>query len=183
MKSEIIEWIKSLGMALIIALIATHFIGATKVSGMSMKPTLGENDFLITRNSKKVNRGDVIIAKTNLEFRPEELLGLNPISKWKMGKTKKVIKRVIAVEGDSLIIENGKVILNNEELKESYILENNTPGSINIGEIPKDSIFVMGDNRNNSLDSRDQQIGLVYLEDVLGKAILRLYPFSEIGGI
>lgn len=183
MKSEIIEWIKSLGMALIIALIVTRFIGATKVSGMSMKPTLGEDDFLMTHNSKKVNRGDIIIAKTNLEFRPEELSGLNPISKWKMGKTKKVIKRVIAVEGDNLIIENGKVILNNEELKEPYILENNTPGSINIGEIPKGSIFVMGDNRNNSLDSRDEQIGLVDLEDVLGKAILRLYPFSEIGGI
>lgn len=183
MKNEIIEWLKSLVMALVIAFIITQFIGATMVSGLSMMPSLDENDFLIVSKNKKVSRGDIIILDTDLEFEAEELAGINPISRWKLGKTKKVIKRVIAVEGDSLVIEDGKVFLNNEELKESYILDSLTPGNIYIDEVPEDNVFVMGDNRNNSLDSRDPKIGLVNSNDFVGKAILRLYPFSKIGRI
>lgn len=183
MKKEIIEWIKSLGLALILAFIITCFIGTTKISGASMNPTLNQDDFLITYKSKNINRGDIIIINTDLKVTPQDLEGLNPISRWRMGKTKRIIKRVIAVEGDKLTIEDNKVILNGEELKEDYILENSTPGNIEIDKIPKDSVFVMGDNRCNSLDSRDQQIGLVNIEDVLGKAKIRLFPFSKIGVI
>ena len=72
-------------------------------------------------NSKKISNGDIVIINTDLEITPRDLEGLNPISKWKVGKTKKLVKRVIATEGDSLIIEEGKVFLNGHELKEDYI--------------------------------------------------------------
>lgn len=183
MKREIMEWIKSIGVALLLGFIITSFLGGTKVHGSSMNPTLVQDDLLVTFNSRKINRGDIIIAKTNLEITPEDLVGLNTISRWKIGKTKKVIKRVVAIEGDSLIIENGKVILNGQELKESYIKGSETFGDIFIENIPNGKVFVMGDNRDNSLDSRDGRIGLVDIDDILGKAIIRLYPFSKIGSI
>lgn len=183
MKKEIIEWIKPIGIALLLGFIINSFIGGTKVHGSSMNPTLVQDDFLIILNNKNISHGDIIIAKTELEITPEDLIGLNPISKWKIGKTKMVIKRVIAVEGDSLVIENGKVFLNGQELKESYIKGNETFGDIIIKEIPKGKIFVMGDNRGNSLDSRDGRIGLVDVDDVYGKAVLRIYPFSKFGAL
>lgn len=184
MKKEIIEWIKAIGTALLLGFIITSFVGGTRVHGSSMNPTLVEDDFLITFNSKKsIDRGDIIIAKTDLEITPADLEGLDPISKWKIGKTKKVIKRVIATEGDSLIIKDGKVFLNGEELRENYINGNKTFGDLIIEKIPKGKIFIMGDNRGNSLDSRDGRIGLVDEEDVLGKAVFRLYPFSKFGSL
>ena len=98
-----------------------------------------------------------------------------------MGKTKSLIKRVIAVEGDSIEITNGEVFLNGEKLEENYINGSDTFGDIIIEKIPKGKVFVMGDNRGNSLDSRDSQIGLVDTKDIKGKAILKIYPFSKMG--
>ncbi|NLW39438.1 MAG: signal peptidase I [Tissierellia bacterium] len=183
MKKEIKEWIFSLGVALLLAIGINSIIVGTKVHGSSMAPTLNHGDILIMLNSKKIDRGDIVIIDTNLEISPRELEGLNILAKWKMGKTKELVKRVIAVEGDSLIIRDGKVILNDEELKESYINGAETWGNINIERIPEDKIFVMGDNRTRSLDSRDSQIGLVDLDDVKGKIIIRLFPFSKFGKI
>ncbi len=181
MKKEIIEWIKSIGIALLLGFVISSFVKGTKVYGTSMNPTLVQDDFLIAFNDKNVNHGDIIIAKTRLEVTSRDLEGLNPINRWQIGKTKKVIKRVIATEGDSLIIKDGKVILNGKELKEDYIKGDETFGDMVIEKIPKGKIFVMGDNRGNSLDSRDGRIGLIDEKDVMGKAILRIYPFSKFG--
>lgn len=183
MKKEIIEWIKSIVIALVLALAITSFISGTKVYGSSMNPTLNHNDFLIIFKSKDISHGDIVIVKTNLEINPEDLTGLNFISKWKMGKTKSLIKRVIALEGDSLVIKNGEVFLNGEKLEESYINEGDTFGNIVIDKIPKGKLFVMGDNRGRSLDSRSEEIGLVDIEDVSGKAVFQIYPFSKLGKI
>lgn len=182
MKKEIIEWIKAISMALIVGFIITSFIGGTRVHGSSMNPTLAQDDFLITFNNiKNIDRGDIIIANTDLEISSEDLKDLAPLSKLKAGNTKKVIKRVIAVEGDSLIIKDGRVYLNGEELRENYINGNETFGDLIIERIPKGKVFVMGDNRGNSLDSRDERIGLVDRDDVVGKAVFRLFPFSKFG--
>lgn len=180
MKNQIIEWLKIIVVALIIAFIITQFIGTTKVSGGSMNPTLSGNDFLVTYNTKNVSRADIIILKTDLKLKPEDIEGLNFIDRLKVGEYKTLIKRVVAVEGDSLRIENGKVILNGRELEEPYIAEGGTPGNINIEKIPRDNIFVMGDNRSNSLDSRAESLGLINKKYILGKVIIRLYPLSKI---
>ncbi|NLX63118.1 MAG: signal peptidase I [Tissierellia bacterium] len=182
MKKEIIEWVKALGFALVLGLVITTFIGGTKVSGNSMNPTLQDGDFLITYNFiNKINRGDVVVVKTDLEINEKDIANLNILNRWRVGKYKKLIKRIIAVEGDSIVIKDGNVILNGVLLDEKYINGNNTPGNISIDEIPEGKVFVMGDNRINSLDSRSKEIGLIDEEDIIGKAIIRVYPFSHIG--
>ena len=173
MKKEILEWIKSIFLALILALAITSFIGGTKVHGSSMNPTLENEDFLIIFKNKNIKHGDIVIVKTNLEITKKDIEGLNPISKLKIGKTKSLIKRVIALEGDSIQISNGEVFLNGEKLEENYINGSDTFGDIIIEKIPQGKVFVMGDNRGNSLDSRDSKIGLIDIEDIQGKAILK----------
>ncbi len=181
MKKEILEWIKAILLALVLAFAITSFVSGTKVHGTSMNPTLEHEDFLIVFKNKNIKPGDIVIVDTNLEISERDLEGLNPITKLKMGKTKSLIKRVIAVEGDSIEITNGEVFLNGEKLEENYINGSDTFGDIIIEKIPKGKVFVMGDNRGNSLDSRDSQIGLVDTKDIKGKAILKIYPFSKMG--
>ena len=181
MKKEILEWIKAILLALVLAFAITSFVSGTKVHGTSMNPTLEHEDFLIVFKNKNIKPGDIVIVDTNLEISERDLEGLNPITKLKMGKTKSLIKRVIAVEGDSIEITNGEVFLNGEKLEENYINGSDTFGDIIIEKIPEGKVFVMGDNRGNSLDSRDSQIGLVDTKDIKGKAILKIYPFSKIG--
>jgi signal peptidase I len=146
-----------------------------------MNPTLEHEDFLIVFKNKNIKPGDIVIVGTDLEISERDLEGSNPITKLKMGKTKSLIKRVIAVEGDSIEITNGEVFLNGEKLEENYINGSDTFGDIIIEKIPEGKVFVMGDNRGNSLDSRDSQIGLVDTKDIKRKAILKIYPFSKIG--
>lgn len=183
MKKEIFEWFKSIFLAIVLALAISSFVSGTRVHGASMNPTLEHEDFLIVFKSKNIKHGDIVIVKTDLEVNPEDLEGLNIISRWKMGSTKSLIKRVIAKEGDSIEISNGEVFLNGEKLKEDYINDSNTFGDVKIEEIPKDKVFVLGDNRGNSLDSRNNKVGLVNIKDIQGKAIFKVYPFSKIGKI
>lgn len=183
MKKEILEWLKALGSALAITLMLLLFITPLKVHSISMNPTLVENDWLILLNSKNANQGDIVSFKTNLPFTEEELGSLSFLDRMKAGDYKNLIKRVIAVEGDSLVINEGRVFINNKELEEPYIYGQDTIGSIIIEEIPKGMIFVMGDNRNRSLDSRDESVGLVKTKDIQGKVVLRLLPISKFGRV
>lgn len=181
MKAEILSWIKSIVIAIIVAFIITLFIRPTQVYSISMNPTLVEHDWLIMLKSHDVEKGDIVSFESNIEFTDYELSKLNFIEKFKVGKYKNLIKRVIAVEGDELIIKEGKVIVNGKELEEDYIKEYGTTGNIKIDKIPEGKIFVMGDNRNHSLDSRSNQVGLVDKENIQGKVILRVFPFTKIG--
>lgn len=169
---EILEWIKTIAVALVIAFIITTFIRPTLVRGYSMYPTLEENDYLIiNRMAYKNNiptRGNIIVFKSHLIQ--------------ENGKSKDLVKRVIAVPGDHLIIKDSKVYINDKLQNESYIHEAYTSGDIDT-VIPEGDIFAMGDNRENSMDSRDPQVGLVPIEDIMGKVVVRLYPFNKIGSV
>ncbi len=170
MKNEIIEWIKTIILSLVIALIITTFVKPTIVKNYSMSPTLQENDFLIInrflykRSAPK--RGDIVVFQSSL--------------KTDNGKDKLLIKRVIAVPGDEITIKEGQVYVNGTMLEEDYIPETYTEGDIDI-IVPENKIFVMGDNRGNSLDSRDEILGLVNFDVIMGKAFVRLFPFNKIG--
>lgn len=170
MKNEIVEWIKTIVLSLIIALIITTFVKPTIVKNYSMSPTLEENDFLIINRflyKRGVpKRGDIIVFKSNL--------------KTDLGKEKLLIKRVIGLPGDEVVITEGEVFINGKKIEESYIAGDYTDGNVDI-IVPEDQIFVMGDNRGNSLDSRDDILGLVGYNTIMGKASIRLYPFSRIG--
>lgn len=171
-KKELIEWIKVIATALVFAFIITQFIRPTLVRGESMYPTLVENDYLIiNRMSYKIGEpkdGDIIVFKTNL-LQDD-------------GKPKDLVKRVIATEGQHIKIEDSKVYVNDKLLDEPYIHENYTSGDIDL-VVPEGKVFAMGDNREKSLDSRYDEVGLVDEHTILGKVLVRLYPFSKIGTI
>ena len=103
--------------------------------------------------------------------------------KTQTGKEKLLIKRIIAIPGDVVNIADGKVSINGEIQTEDYTLEPYTSGWVSEVEVPEDSLFVMGDNRQNSTDSRDSGVGFVKYDDIVGKAFFRLYPFNKIGSL
>ena len=169
-KNSIIEWVKVFGLAIVLAFVITLFIKPTLVSGDSMLPTLHENDYLIINKiGYKIGEpknGDVIVFKSDLEKND--------------GTTKDLVKRIIGVAGDKVVIKDGKVYLNYKLLDETYLSEGmDTTGDVDI-VVPEGKLFVLGDNREVSLDSRYEQVGLVDVNDVEGKVLVRLYPFNDI---
>lgn len=139
------------------------FIGQSfMVKGSSMEPTLHEGQRLlvdkITYKFRRPKTGEIVVFKYPREPK------------------KKFIKRVIASEGQSIYIRDTKVQVNGMTLNEPYINEA-TEGDFDWSTVPEDSLFVMGDNRNRSMDSRDMQnVGYVPLKNVVGRAILVYWP-------
>lgn len=168
-KSEFFEWIIMIVVAIVLALIIRYFIlSSTLVNGSSMEPTLKTNDrLLVNRISFMIDDlkyGDIV------EFH-------NPNN-----EKEDFIKRVIAVEGDIVEIKNNIVYVNNEPLEEEYTSTENgftTFGAESYWEIQKDEVFVLGDNRPNSNDSR--AFGPIEKDSIVGIAFFRYYPFSKIG--
>jgi signal peptidase I len=170
MKQEIMEWVKTILISLLIALVITTFVKPTIVKNHSMSHTLEENDFLMINRllyrRGEPHEGDIVVFKSPLLTAT--------------GQEKLLIKRVIARSGDEITIRDGHVYINGEMLAETYLEDDYTLGELSM-VIPEGKMFVMGDNRNNSLDSRDQALGLVDETDIVGKAFLRLYPFNRFG--
>lgn len=181
MIKELIEWGKAILVAALIGTVLSFFFTVLQVFDVSMNPTLVEGDRLVLHNTHQVQRGDVVIFKTTLPISEHDLNAMNPIQRWKNGKYKTLIKRVIAVEGDSLVISEGKVILNGEVLDEPYILEQYTMGAVSIDKIPPGMVFTMGDNRQNSHDSRSEDIGVLPASEIKGRVMLRFWPLNKVG--
>ncbi|WP_455543859.1 signal peptidase I [Intestinibacter sp.] len=172
-KSSVIEWIKVFGLAILLAFVITLFIKPTLVRGDSMLPTLRENDYLIINKIGyrvgEPKKNDVIVFRSDLEQ--------------SNGTNKDLVKRVIGVEGDKVVIKDGQVYVNDELLDETYLsMGMYTEGDIDL-VVPQGKLFVLGDNREVSLDSRYEQVGLVDTSDVEGKVFVRLYPFNDISFI
>ncbi len=166
---EILDWIKYLIIAVIIALvIRTYIFTLVRVDGLSMYPTLNHGDTLYAnRFMYEPECGDVVV------FRPPN----NPKTPY--------IKRVIATEGQVVDIDpySCKVSVDGVVLDEDYIKEPMLSGG-NMQypcTVPEGYIFVMGDNRNNSLDSRTSTVGFVPVDNVIGEAVFRLLPVTQIG--
>lgn len=169
-KKEIFEWIKVFALAIVFAFVITQFIKPTLVRGDSMYSTLEEGDYLIINRMsykfKDPERGDIIVFESDLQQDD--------------GSSKDLVKRVIGVEGDSVKIKDSKVYVNGEKLIEPYIDDQVTEGDIDT-VVPEDCVFVLGDNREISLDSRYDSVGFINNSDILGKVFIRLYPFNKIG--
>lgn len=170
------EFIKDIIIAIIIVAVITVIIKPTIVKESSMEPTLYENNYLIINKLSYFHKdhpgyGDIIVFKSDLEKTD--------------GTGKKLlIKRVIGVEGDTMTIQDGKVYRNGELLDEPYIHGQETLADEGMDiidmEVGEDELFCMGDNREVSLDSRSPQVGNVDEDDVVGKAVVRLFPFNQI---
>jgi signal peptidase I len=169
------EWIKDIGLAVVAAMIILFFIQPTIVREHSMENTLVENDYLFVSKQtykllgKDPARGDIIVFESDIPA-----LG---------GGSKLLIKRIIGVPGDTVSIHNDYVYINGEKIEETYTKDGYTATELDPVEVPEGYLFVMGDNRQNSSDSRDPRIGLVSMDSVMGKAVLRLFPFSKFGGL
>ena len=169
---DIYEWIQSLMTALVICVAIFIFvIRAIDVSGSSMVPTLHDGDkMLVSDLFYTPKAGDVVVFKTD-NYDPERAL----------------VKRVIATEGQDISIDfdRGIVYINGVPIEEDYIAELTKTKLDFIGPqtVPEGCVFVMGDNRNASTDSRKKEIGMVDRRMILGRAYYVIFPFSEMGWI
>ncbi len=170
---DFFSWIKTIIIAVAIGFVITMVIQPVLISGPSMYPTISPDDFVI------MNKIPYVFS----EPKAGEIVVFNSKQHTLDGQEKDYIKRIVGLPGDSIEITAGKVYLNGELLEEVYI-----PGGVTTGEVPKTQIedgkiFVMGDNRAQSLDSRDPSVGQVSLSEIRGKVILRLFPFDKLGVI
>lgn len=205
---NIFEWTYCIIIAVTLALIVRYYVGTpTIVSQTSMYPTFNDRDRLILnrlyRTCKTVpQRGDIVTLQAPTENyingkvadleNPVAIYNNEPkgiISKFffnvvEFGKIS-YIKRVIALPGEHIQIKDGKVYINGEELKEDYLPEGtktNADGGQFIDLIvPEGTVFVMGDNRGNSGDSR--RFGCVPYEKIEGKVVLRFWPLDVFGKV
>lgn len=150
----------------VVLIIAIYVIGLQQIVGDSMNPTLNNNDVIIidklTPNFIKLNKGDII------SFYYDE--------------SKLLIKRIIGLPGEYIEIKNNEIYINNE-LIDDYVYDVKMNDfkleEIGYNKIPDNMYFVMGDNREDSLDSRDYKVGLIKKEDIIGKKLFRIWPIFK----
>ncbi|OYD08476.1 signal peptidase I [Paludifilum halophilum] len=150
------------GLALLVILIKMFLFSPYMVHGQSMSPSLkGEERIIVNKWTyyfATPSYGDIIVFRTD--------------------ENRNMIKRVIGLPGDVVSIESGYVFRNGERLDEPY-LDKRVRGFLERTEVTEGHLFVLGDNRNNSLDSR--QLGLIPMDRVVGRADLILTPLDEMG--
>jgi len=191
---EIWEWTYSILLAVVIALLIKNFLFSTTiVKGESMLPTLQPNNMLVIDRLSQVRgiipeRGDVITVEAPEATSDEGIAQYSEVNgifnKLVHSFTKTLyVKRVIGLPGDKVEIEGNELRINGELIKEDYINEPMKFSSYFIDdiEVPEGHVFVMGDNRNHSKDSR--YFGVVPLEKIEGEAIFRFWPFNKFGGV
>ena len=205
---EILEWIYCILIALVIVILIKSFIGVpTVVKQSSMYPTLMQNERLWLNRwgatfDKMPKRGDIITfeAPTQKYTDSNHIDYENPVAKYdynptnivtkfvyytlEIGKTS-YIKRVIGLPGEHVEIKDGKVYINGNELKENYLSDTVKTESMD-GDffdiiVPQNTVFVMGDNRSGSSDSRI--FGCIPYEKIEGKVIFRFWPLNNIGSV
>jgi signal peptidase I len=171
---ELYEWLEAIAFALsIVVILFTFVFRVVSVSGPSMNPTLISGDRVILNSLFFTpSNGDIVVITQPNSHDNEPL-----------------IKRVIAVEGQTIALdpENDTVTVDGVVLNENYILEEDLKSAGNAYEypltVPKGKVFVMGDNRNDSFDSRADGLGMVDEDYIMGRAIFRIYPFERVGGL
>lgn len=168
---DILDWYDALVFALtLLVLIFAFVVRIVVVNGHSMNNTLSNGDRLLVQSTPYTpQRGDVVVVDGYINY------------------GKPLVKRVIAKAGDVVDIDTnaGVVYVNGEALDEPYTAEatyvaGNMPFPITV---PEGSLFLMGDNRQHSTDSRFASVGFVDERDILGKVLLRIFPVNEIGKI
>ena len=146
-------------------LVATLWMPVLQISGNSMTPTLTEGEIVISLSGSSFETGDIVAFYHD---------------------NKVLIKRVIAGPGDWVDIdEDGRVFVNDQELYEPYLVER-ALGKCDITlpyQVPESRIFVMGDHRSVSVDSRSSAMGCVAYDQVVGRLVLRIWPFGMLGSV
>lgn len=150
-------------VAAIAAVVATRMLVLIQINGNSMEPTMKEGEVVLINQTKEIETGDVI----GFYFGGRILL-----------------KRVIGNAGDQIDIDKeGNVFVNGEEIDEPYLAEKSL-GKCELEfpyQVPKGMVFVLGDNRSISIDSRIKAIGCVQEDQIVGKVIFRAWPLGRMG--
>jgi signal peptidase I len=169
MVKEVISWVVYIAVVLVLTYLIIHFVGQrTVVDGRSMNATLNDGD-------------NLIVEKLSYRFGDPERFD---IIVFPYDDSSYYIKRIIGLPGETVQIdEDGTIYINGEVLEEDYGLETiSDPGRaiepITLGD---DEYFVLGDNRNNSKDSRNPLVGNIKRDKIVGRAWLRIWPLTDFG--
>lgn len=171
---ELLDWIKHIIIAIVIGLIVVNYgVQRTIVYGSSMEPTLHDGNNLVvekvTPRLGKFSYGDIVVINAPEFMAPGKEM---------------IIKRIIALENDLVEIKDGKVYVNEKIVDEPYVSTSNTlpvnPKYSKI-QVPEGHVYVLGDNRFPNASNDSRVIGPINLKSIVGKAVLRIYPFNEFG--
>ena len=138
-----------------------------------MENTLQQNDYVFVSRrhytwlKNDIQRGDIIVFRSDLTTAG--------------GSEKLLVKRVIGLPGETVSISDGSVFINGEAIDASYTKDGYTGGHMDEVTVPQGHIFVLGDNRQNSTDSRSASVGFVDINDIRGKVVFRLFPLKKAG--
>ena len=178
-----VEWVAVIVGALVVALVVKTFLfQAFYIPSESMEPTLEKGDRVLVNKLSydlhDVNRGDVIVFELD-----DEDVGQDGI--------RDLIKRVIGLPGDTIETRDGAVFINDQKLSEPYLPDGTLTGDPSVGSnpeiprqvVPDDHVFVLGDNRANSADSRYPYRGPIPIDDIVGRAFVLVWPPGDVGGL
>lgn len=166
--SEIMSWIKAIAVAFVLVFVIRHFLfSPVIVSGQSMEPTFESENRVIISKIHKLDHFDLVVFHAP-------------------GSKEDYIKRVIGLPGDTVVMKDDNLFINGKEYEEDYIQANKEQlfKDQKLTEdfevtVPEGQLFVLGDNRKNSTDSRI--IGCIDLDSIVGKVGFRFYPLNSIG--
>jgi signal peptidase I len=190
---EFLKWSATIAGALIISIsIRSYAFATTEVRQCSMQNTLFEGQRIIESKIdyyySAPERGDIVIIDPKAENGILNIFISNAkelfegFSKKNDDGEKRLIKRVIGTPGDEIDIKDGRVYINGHIYNEPYVKGTTLPNSMDFPiTIPQNRLLVLGDNRENSLDSRD--IGLISIDRIEGKAVLRIWPIDKFGSV
>jgi signal peptidase I len=180
---SIVEWVAVIVGALVVALVVKTFLfQAFYIPSASMEPTLEKGDRVLVNKLSydlhDVNRGDVVVFEL-----PDDKIGPDGI--------KDLIKRVVGLPGDTIETRDGVVYVNDRRLEEPYLADGTRTGDPTNGNnpaidrqvVPEGTVFVMGDNRSNSHDSRYADRGPIPIDSIVGRAFILVWPPGKIGSL
>jgi signal peptidase I len=170
-KKTILLWVRDIAIALVLAIILMQFVRPTIVNGQSMENTLHDRDYLLVNRqadeASDLKHGDIIVFQSDLTTMDD--------------KAMKLIKRVIGTPGDRIYIKDGSVYRNDKKLEDAYTKDGVTNGDMEEVKVPAGAVFVLGDNRQNSEDSRFSDVGFVTSDRLVGRAFFRILPARDFG--
>lgn len=153
---------------MVVVLFRTFIATPVRVDGSSMDSTLKDGDILILNKlNNSYERFDVVVVEVTID-----------------GRKSKLVKRIIGLSGENIKYKDNELYIN-DKVVDDVAIERTSDFTLeeiyNVDSIPDNYYFVMGDNRNNSRDSRDYTVGLIKKENIIGTTTIRLFPFNKIG--